>query len=140
MKRILSILLLAVSLPVMAASAPATAAPKQVSLTVNWRFLNIEEGYDHDSRCEVYVDGNLVGTSTVTKESIPNSITVNMSKGTHTVKIINYAYYDGTWEAHTVANNYSIDCSYEVTANYKKKKNTLSLVFDINTGTSLDVE
>jgi hypothetical protein len=41
------------------------------------------------------------------------------------------AYYEGTWEEHTVANEYSLDALYEGEVSLKKKL-TLDLVFDID--------
>ena len=63
----------------------------QGKLTVSWVFCNIVEGYDHDAKCEVYIDGNLVSTSSTSKESQKNSVTVNTSIGSHSVKVVNYA-------------------------------------------------
>ncbi len=135
MKRLLTILLLATGFALQA-SEPVPAAEKLVKLTVKWSFENIVEGYDHDTKTELYVDGNLVATSTVTKESKPNSVSTDVTPGMHQVRIVNYAMYEGNWEVHSISNNYSIDCLYEEYINCKKKKNTVVLVFDINSGTS----
>lgn len=137
MKRIITIFLLAVAIPVMAKPASIPGGKDDVKVTVSWKFLNLVEGYDHDSKCEIYIDGNLVATSSVSKESKPNSVSFNVSKGSHTIKVVNYAYYEGTWEEHTIANNYSIDCLYENRMTFNKRKNKLPLVFDIDKGTSL---
>lgn len=112
-------------------------AEKQVKLTVNLSFDNIVEGYDHLTKTEVYIDGTLCGTSTLRNESIPNTVICTTSKGTHAVKVINYAYVDDIWEAHTIENSYSIDCKYEASMNLKKKNNKLNIIFDIDKGTRL---
>lgn len=111
------------------------SAEKQVKLTVNLSFENIVEGYDHLTKTEVYIDGTLCGTSTIRNESVPNTVICTTSKGTHMVKVINYAYVDEVWEEHTIENQYSIDCKYESSMNLKKKNNKLNLIFDIDSGT-----
>lgn len=105
--------------------------PKKAKLTVNWSFTGIIDGYDHDSKCIVYIDGEQVGESTVTKQSVPNSITVAVPKGSHKVKIQNYAFYEGHWEEHLKSNTYSLDAMYEGQLKLKKK-NTITLLFDID--------
>lgn len=115
--------------------ANAQTEGKPVKFTVSYSFKGIVDGYDHICKTEVYIDGTLVGTTSEKKESEGNSLTVTTSKGKHTVKVINYAYYEGVWEAHTIENNYSQDCRYEDEMNLTKKKNKLVLLFDIDNGT-----
>lgn len=122
-------------LAVFTATTLFATPPKEGKLTVSWVFCNIVEGYDHDTKCEVYIDGNLVSTSSTSKESQKNSITVNASPGKHSVKVVNYALYEGNWEEHTIANGYSIDCSYDNSMSIGPKS-MLSLVFDIDSGTT----
>lgn len=112
---------------------------KNASLTINWSFANITEGYDHDNKCKVWVDGKEAGESTVSKESKPNSFKLTLSKGTHQVKVVNYALYEGEWQEHSKANEYSIDCLWDGTIEFKKKA-TLDLIFDLNSGTSATVK
>lgn len=135
MRKLLTVLFIVATAAVQA-KEPVPAAKGDVKITVKWTFENIVEGYDHDTKTELYVDGKLVATSTVTKESKSNSVSAIVSKGRHTIKVVNYAYYDGQWEEHTIANTYSIDCLYESEINCKKKNNKINLVFDINSGTS----
>ncbi|MDZ4847268.1 MAG: hypothetical protein SH857_17180 [Chitinophagales bacterium] len=104
---------------------------KDVKVTVKYSFKGIEEGYDHDTRTEVYIDDELKGTSTVKKESQSNAVAVTTSKGKHTIRIINQAQYDGVWEDHAIANDYSIDCMYEAEINVKKSL-TIELLFDLD--------
>lgn len=105
------------------------------TFTVTWKFINVEEGYDHKNKCEVYIDDELVGTSTETLETETNSITVEVPTGSHRYKVMNLALYEGEWEEHTVANDYSWDCFDEGTHNFGKK-NKLFLLFDIDEGVS----
>lgn len=138
MKKLLTILLLATGFALQASEPiqPAPAADKMVKLTVKWSFKNIVDGYDHDTKTELYVDGRLLATSTVTKESKPNSVSADVTAGMHQIRVVNYAMYEGNWEVHSISNNYSIDCLYEESINCNKKKNTVVLEFDINSGTS----
>lgn len=106
-------------------------AEKEIKVTVKYSFKGIEEGYDHDTRTELYIDDELVGTSTVKKESKPNSVTAATAKGKHNIRVVNQALYEGTWEDHTIANNYSIDCLYEAEINVKKTL-TIQLLFDLD--------
>lgn len=124
--------ILLIFIAIITSTALLAKPPKQAKLTVSWSFVGIIDGYDHDSKCIVFIDGNQVGESTVTKESKPNSITVNVEPGKHSVRVMNYALYEGQWEEHTVANNYSVDCFYEGELIFKKKK-SITLVFDIGT-------
>ncbi len=126
---------LLVILAVLTANTLFATPPKEGKLTVSWVFCNIVEGYDHDSKCIIFIDGEQVGESSVAKESQKNSITITTTPGSHNVKVMNYALYEGEWEEHTVANEYSIDASYDNSMTIKPKS-MLSLLFDIDSGTS----
>ena len=119
------------------AGTPNAPKEKTVTLTVSYEFKGIVDGYDHENKTELYVDGQLVATSTVKKESEKNSVSAVVSKGKHDIKVINYALYEGVWEEHTIANNYSQDCKYETSINVTKKKSKIKLLFDIDNGTKL---
>ncbi len=103
-----------------------------VALKVTFKFINIVEGYDHDCKTEVYIDGASVGASDVTKESKGASFSVNVPMGKHDIKVVNFAQYEGEWEEHTVANEYSIDCVFEETGHSFKKDSKLFLTYDID--------
>ena len=116
-------------LPLLTACAP--------KLAVNWSFANVEEGYDHPNRMDVYVGDEKVGESSVTPETTPNSVVVKLPKGTTEARVVNMAQYEGVWEEHTIANNYSIDCVWEGPVNPKGRTN-LKLVFDLDQGTIVE--
>lgn len=103
-------------------------------LTVFVKFTGIEEGYDHQTKTAVFIDGNQVGISPETLQSKTGSFTLEVPSGNHQLQVMNYALYEGNWEEHTIANEYSIDCSYETSRQFKKPEK-LYLVFDINEGT-----
>ena len=105
-------------------------------LTVNYKFANIEEGYDHDSKTVVLIDGDVVGESGVAPESKGGTFTVQVPTGMHTLRVVNLALYEGVWEEHTIENNYSIDCFYE-TDHFFKKPEKLYLLFDVDSETSV---
>lgn len=109
----------------------AATAGKTVRLTINWGFTNVVEGYDHDTKIIVSVDGRQVGVSTVSKQTKTAPFAVMIPKGVHKVLIEAYAFYEGKWEAHTIANSYSLDATYETTMDFSQNK-IISLVFDID--------
>lgn len=104
-----------------------------VPLVITWKFTNVIDGYDHENRMQVYVDGKLVGTSQTGPQSKQMTYTVNVPAGSHDIAIEDYAYYDGKWELHSRENDYSIDAFYMTRMNFKKKKKTVNMVFDIDT-------
>ncbi len=104
---------------------------KTGKLTINTKYVGIVEGYDHLNKTQLYVDGKLMGESESKLESQPLSFSVKLPRGKHDVKILNLAFYEGNWEEHTIANNYSVDALYEGSIELKKKK-SISLIFDID--------
>lgn len=105
-------------------------AQKKGTITVNAKYTGIVDGYDHINKTVVYVDGVQAGETPELVQSKPNSCSVTVTRGEHNVRIVNLAYYEGTWEEHTIANEYSLDALYEGSVNVKKKL-TIDLVFDI---------
>ena len=104
-----------------------------VPLTITWKFTHVEEGFDHQNRMQVRVDGKLIGTSDTFYESKLSSMKVNVPAGSHTITVENYAFYEGNWELHSIENNYSVDAFYEANMLFKKKKRSINLIFDIET-------
>ena len=114
--------------------AANVAFSQTTKLTLYVKFTGIEEGFDHDTKTSIFIDGQEVAVSPVTPQSKTGSVSVEVPTGSHELKIMNYALYEGTWEEHTVINDYSIDCSYEETHTFKKPEK-LYLLFDIDSGT-----
>ena len=112
-------------------AAPVFFAQKQAKLTVTYSFENIEEGYDHQTKTQVYVDGQLKGESQPHVQSKQTTFTVDVPAGNHTVRIVNLAYYEGKWEERSIANNYNCEGFWENTFTLKKK-NKVTLIFDLN--------
>jgi hypothetical protein len=125
--RALSILMVAATL----ALTSFTPKPKEASLTIKYSFVGIVDGYDHDTKMIVWEGDNIIGESTVQKQSKPNSITLKLKSGSHSIRAVMNANYEGEWEEHLKANEYSIDCLYEETVKLKGKK-VVTLVFDID--------
>jgi hypothetical protein len=114
----------------------SVASTGESTLTVNWKFLNIVEGYDHDSRLQVYIDGALAATSKVQKQSKKGTLTVKVPAGTHTVRLESNAFYGGQWEAHTIENDYSHDAFYESDLLFLNKgKRKVQLIFNLDAAT-----
>lgn len=100
-------------------------------LSVHYSFKGIVEGYDHMCVTKIFVDDNLVAQSSEKLESESNTVFCNISKGKHRVRIVNYAFHEGIWEEHTIANTYSLDCVYEFKKKFKKDV-VVTLIFDID--------
>ena len=113
----------------------AVAATAQSSLVTTFKFAGISEGYDHNCKTQVWVNGSLAGESKEVKESAGSTFTVNVPSGEQNIRIVNLAQYEGNWEEHTVDNNYSIDCLWEGTATFGKKPSKIFLLFDLDSST-----
>jgi len=114
-------------------SGAKAAKGSTVPLKITWKYTNVNEGYDYDNRMVVYVDGKKVATSAIFLQSKLGTMTVDVPAGNHDILIENYAYYEGTWEVHSIDNDYSIDAIYSANMNFAKKKRSVSLIFDIKT-------
>ncbi len=133
MKKLLTIMVL-IMMPII-----SLQAQKAISLKISWKFEGIEEGYDHLSMTRVFVDGNQVAVSKEMLQSKPGKMKVTVPAGMHRVLIVNYAKYEGLWEEHTIENNYSIDCLWELNQNFTKSMQ-VKLVFDLNSATKATIK
>jgi hypothetical protein len=104
------------------------------TITISQKFVGIVEGYDHNCQSRVWVDNELVGQSAEGPESKLMTYTVKVPVGVHTIKVINFAEYEGKWEEHTIENNYSIDAVFDDSHDLKAT-NKLFLLFDIDSQT-----
>lgn len=109
----------------------AAGLAQTTRLVVNYQFKNVEDGYDHDCKTKVWIDGKEVGESPTAKQTKGGVFTVKVSKGTHELRVINWALYEGEWEEHTMDNNYSIDAEFTTSYNFKKPAQ-LFLIFDLD--------
>jgi len=109
----------------------SSLAQKTGVITVNTSYIGVLDGYDHINKTMVYVDGMLAGETSEQVQSKPNSCIVSVERGTHNIRIVNMANYEGNWEEHTISNEYSLDALYEGEVKLKKEL-TINLVFDIN--------
>lgn len=125
MPRLLALSLLALSLPAVAKDPKPTA--------ISWRFEHVVEGYDHLNKLMVAADGREIGQSDAVRETETGRMQVTLPAGTRSLQITNYAQYEGTWEEHTVANEYSVDCVWLLPLNGKRPKK-IDLVCDIDAG------
>ncbi len=113
---------------------PSFAAAK--SITASVIYLNVNEGFDHENRMLVFVDGQQVAETGVKMESQLNTVKFKLPKGAQVVRLVNFARYEGNWEEHTVENDYSMDCLIEVPVAPKAPKR-IDLVCDIDAGARL---
>ncbi len=104
---------------------------KHVPMEINWRFIHVENGYDHASRMQVFVDDIEYGTSTQSLESEGGLFILKIPKGTHRIRIVNQSYLNGVWQDHTIVNNFSIEAVYEKKLEVKKNIR-VTLVIDLN--------
>lgn len=102
------------------------------NFTVQWNFINVIDGYDHDNKIQVFIDGKLQAESTVFKETKVGKVSMSVTPGNHQVRIVNFALYEGNWEEHTIANDYSVDALYESQHNFKKNGSMLKIVWDVD--------
>lgn len=114
-------------------STPAPKPTETVNLSISYEVLNTRPGYSYDAKLVVYVDDAQVGESSVKNQEIPNSVTVPIPTGSHNVKAVLLANYDGVWEERTIANDYSNDFIWRKSANFKKDTK-VKLYFDIDSG------
>lgn len=111
-------------------SSKELAVAKNGTLTITFKAINTIEGYDHISRMGVYCDDKLIQYSTEKKQSIPNSVTISVPRGNHTIKCVLEAKYNDKWELRTIANDYSFDWIVEKDMKIKKKQK-MDITFDI---------
>lgn len=100
-------------------------------LTVHIEFANIEEGYDHVTKDELFIDGNSVNVTEERKESKAIDVKLKVPRGKHTFRIENWVLYEGTWEKKTLDNNYSIDGFGEIEC-YLGKKGKITVIYDLS--------
>lgn len=92
--------------------------------------------FDHPTRVDVYIDGEKVAESDVLPESEPGRLRVLVPPGSHDVRVVAMANFEGQWEEHTIANAYALDATWngQITG---EKRQKLVLVFDIEKGTQV---
>lgn len=108
----------------------STQAQKgKVKFTIH--FTGIEEGYDHTTRDQIFIDDVLVKTTEEHLESEAHTFTLKMEIGQHAIRVVNWTKYQGKWEETTVENQYNFNgfFSKEFSIN---KKNTLDILYDID--------
>lgn len=113
---------------------------KNGKLTVDWKFSNVVEGYNHQNKITIYSDGKKIGESGVFLQDSWGNYTVNLPVGKHQLRIVSSAFYEGKWEEHTVENYYSIDAVYsQELAIYKNTHVTIDWDLD-NQNTHFDLK
>lgn len=104
---------------------------KHYPIEINWKFIHVEQGYDHPSRMLVFVDDIEYGISPQSVESTGGIFTVKIPRGEHRIRIVNQSFLNGVWQDHTILNNYSVEAVYERPLEIKKRIR-VTLVIDLN--------
>jgi hypothetical protein len=115
-----------------------TGFSKTYYLTIYYTFKNIETGYDHTNKVKVYVDDTKERESVPKIESVENSVRVELSEGSHDIKIENWVLYKDNWELHNKANSYSFDLINTKTVVMDRNK-TMTIVYDLDSGPEITV-
>jgi len=106
-------------------------AQKSCQVRVEFSFANVEEGYDHMNKMVAFLDGEQIAESSALYETMQNSFSFQVPKGIHTLRLMNFAFYNDAFEEHTSENGYSYDCMYEISRNFNKKIN-IEILFDLD--------
>ena len=120
------------SLPLLLIALPALAGGSKPT-KLSWRFENVVEGFDHNHQMVVTVDGDQVASSDEGPETVPGTMTVQLPTGAESLRIVSMAQYEGEWEEHTIDNDYSVDCVWELELKNRPPKK-IDMVCDIDEG------
>jgi hypothetical protein len=108
---------------------------KESALKISYRFWNITEGYDHLSRAVIFINGEEVLVTPDHLQSQPQEITVMVPLGQYELNLVMWALYDGVWEEHLLAYNYSTNCFINDIFESKNEKHSLEIIFDLDRDT-----
>jgi hypothetical protein len=104
---------------------------KSSKVTIEYKFTNIIEGYDHKTKTEFFIDGGKVSESKEHLQSKKAKVKFKVSAGTHTFKMVNYTFFEGRWEVRSIDNGYSIEGTIESEINFSSKRKIL-VQYDID--------
>jgi len=110
---------------------PIVFKGKFLLLSIDWKFINIEPGFDHLSRFCIYVDDVKLFTSTEFSESTGGLFEVMIPKGEHQIRIVGECLRNSTWQEHTILNDFSVDVVLEQKLLVSKPQK-LKWVIDLN--------
>nr|WP_294860167.1 hypothetical protein [uncultured Fluviicola sp.] len=110
---------------------PLVFKGKHLPLTIDWKFINIEPGFDHLSRFCIYVDDMKLVTSNESLESAGGSFEVMIPKGKHQIRIVSECLRNSIWQEHTILNDFSVDVVLEQRMIVSKAQK-LKWVIDLN--------
>lgn len=107
---------------------------KLITITFKYSFIHEGEGKDINTRLKIYVDDVVKGVSLAKKEADANAVTIEIPNGFHRIRAVIESEFEGVWEEHIVANEYSIDCVYLSEMDFVKNVR-VELLFDLEKGT-----
>ncbi len=102
---------------------------------ISWSFANIVEGYDHLHQMVIEADGAEIAKSEPAVESVPGTLSVMLPEGATSLRIVSVAMYEGVWYEHTIDNDFSVDCLWDLALNARPPKK-IAVVCDIDNGPS----
>lgn len=110
---------------------PIVFKGKHLPLAIDWKFINIEPGFDHLSRFCIYVDDVKLSTSTEFLESTGGLFEVMIPKGEHQIRIVSECLRNSIWQEHTILNDFSVDVVVEQKMMVSKAQK-LKWIIDLN--------
>ncbi len=107
-------------------------AAQSSTVVFEWQYINVIEGYDHQSKMVFHVDGNYLDESTVARNSERNSHVLKVDEGIYTFSAQNWVMYEGEWEEVLQENDYSLNANYNITLQAAPNmQRTVVILFDI---------
>jgi hypothetical protein len=104
---------------------------KHLPLDIDWKFINIEPGFDHLSRFCIYVDDVKLFTSNESLESVGGKFKVMIPKGDHRIRIVSECLRNSIWQEHSILNDFSVDVILEERVMISKTQ-SLKWIIDLN--------
>ncbi len=106
-------------------------AQKPCKVTVSFHVENIEQGYEHKVKNEIYIDGIKFTETKEYMESQGYSFVISVPKGEHEFMVKTFTFYEGNWEEQTITNGYSTDAFFTRKIQFRKKLG-IDVTFDLD--------
>jgi hypothetical protein len=126
--------IIAIAFSMILFNAAQAQKTKLITVTFKYKFIHEGEGKDINTRLKIYVDDAVKGVSLAKTEAQENHVTIEIPTGNHKIRAVIESQFEGGWEEHTIANEYSIDCIYIHEENFTKNTR-VEIIFDLEKGT-----
>jgi citrate lyase beta subunit len=137
--KVKNIIFMLVLLAGMGTANAGTIKGKLITITFKYKFIHAAEGKEINTRLKIYVDDAVKGVSLAKMETESNTVTIEIPTGKHKLRAVIESEFEGKWEEHTVANEYSIDCVYLSETDFTKHVR-VDIIFDLEKGTIVKSE